>query len=54
MVGVIVREQDRVDAVNAARDQLQSQLGRRIDQQPRPAIGLDGGADAVPAVARIR
>ena len=53
VVGVIVGEQHGVDAIDAARDELQPQLGRRVDQQARSAIGLDHRADAGAAVARI-
>ena len=53
VVGVIVREQHRVDAVDAGGDELQPQLRRRVDQQPRAAVRLDDRADARALVARI-
>ena len=40
VVGVRVREQHRVDVIDAGRDELQPQLGWRVDQEPF-APGLD-------------
>ena len=53
VVGVIVRVQHRVDAIDARRDELQSQLGRRVEQDARARRALDDGADARALVARI-
>jgi hypothetical protein len=53
MVGVIVCEEHRVNPVDAVRDQLEPQLWRRIEQQPRSSIGLHHGTHTGPSVARV-
>lgn len=54
VIGVIVGKEDRIDVVHSGRDQLEPQLGRRVDQNPGASVRLDEGADAGPPVARVR
>jgi hypothetical protein len=54
MICVIVRIDHSVDSVDSIRDELKSQLGRRVDQQSRATVRLDNSADAIPLVSRIR
>ena len=53
VIGVAMREPHGIDVVDARTHELQSQLGRRIDQNARTPIGLDDGAVPRAAVARI-
>src|SRR5690242_11221519 len=53
VVGVIVREQHRVDAIDPGSDQLQPQLGGCVDEYSRTTIRLDERADTCSFVARI-
>jgi len=53
VIGVLMGERDRIHAVDARRDQLQSQLGRRVYEQPRAPVALDYGADARSFVTRV-
>jgi hypothetical protein len=48
MVGVHVSVEHRIDGADPGCQQLQAQLGRSVDQQPRPA-GFDhrGGPGAL-------
>src|SRR5439155_4966479 len=54
VVGVVVREEHRVDPVDAGSDELQAELGWGIDEDARARIALDHGADAGAAVAGVR
>ena len=54
VIGVVVREEHSVDAVNAPCDQLQPQLGGRVDEYSRTTVRLDESADARSLIARIR
>jgi hypothetical protein len=53
VVGVVVRVQHGVQPVDPVRDELDAQLGRRVDQEPRAGVGLDHRADARAPVARV-
>jgi hypothetical protein len=52
VIGVVVCEEHGVDVGDPGGDQLQPQLRRRINEQPRPLV-LDHGADPRALVARI-
>jgi hypothetical protein len=41
VVGVEVRDPNRVDAIDSRGEQLESELGRRIDEDPASPIGLE-------------
>jgi len=51
---VIVREQDGINAVDAGCYQLEAQLRRRIDENPRSAVSFDKRANTCPFVSGIR
>jgi hypothetical protein len=53
VVGVVVRPEDRVDLVDADRQQLLTQVGRGIDQQARSGLALDQDGDARAAIPRL-
>jgi hypothetical protein len=53
VVCVIVRVENRVDAIDAGRDHLQSELWRRVDEKPRTFIGFHERPDSISLVARI-
>ena len=54
VVRVVVREENRVHSARAGRDELESKLGRGIDEDVRPSIRLDQSSDASPFVAGVR
>lgn len=54
VVRVVVREENRIDVAYIRRNELESQLGWRVDQDAGAAIGLDERTDARPLVSRIR
>src|SRR5207248_1225798 len=49
-----VCEQHGIDTIDAGGDQLQTQLGRRVDEYSRTAVRLHQRADTGALVARIR
>jgi len=53
VIGVVVREENRVDPDDASGDELQPQLGRRVDQNAGSSIRLDERADPGSLVPRI-
>ena len=53
VIGVRVREQNRVDAIDSRGDELQSQLGRRVDENSSTRVAFNHGADAAALVAGI-
>jgi hypothetical protein len=53
VVGVAVREEDRVDAVDAMRQRLLPEVRRRIDQDPGVAGHVDEDRRTEPLVPRI-
>jgi hypothetical protein len=54
VVGVQVREEHRVGPRDVGGEQLEPKLRRRVDENDRAAVRLDGGADAGSLVTRIR
>ena len=53
MVGMIMREQHGIHAIDAVRDELQSQLGWCVEQEACAAGRLHHGTDPRALVARI-
>ena len=53
MIGVAVREQDRVDARDAVRQRLLPEVGRGVDEDRRVAGHVDVDRRPQPLVARI-
>ena len=53
MVGVLVRVEDGVNAVDPRGDQLTPEFGWGVDQQADAAVRFDHGADTRAPVARI-
>ncbi len=53
VVGVIMREENRVHVIHSRRDELEPQLRGGIDEDAGPPIRLDQRADAGPLVTRI-
>jgi hypothetical protein len=53
VIGVVVREQDRIDTIDSCRDELQSELWWRIDENSRFSIGLYERADPCSLVPRV-
>jgi hypothetical protein len=54
VIGVVVREEDRIDTIDSRRDELQSELRWRIDENSRFSIALNERADPGSLVPRIR
>jgi hypothetical protein len=54
VIGVVMGEENRVHAIDAGCDQLQTHLGWCVDQYSRTTIRLDQRSDASSLVARIR
>jgi hypothetical protein len=53
VIGVIVREQNRVDMIDSRRDELEPKLRWRVDENPRCSIGLYQRADSGSLVSRV-
>ena len=53
VIGVAVREEDRVDARDAVRQRLLPQVGRGVDQDRRAVVDVDVDRRPQPRVARI-
>src|SRR5215207_1044664 len=54
VIRVLVREQHGIDARDARAEQLESELGWRVDEDHRAAVRLHDGTDARPLVTWIR
>src|SRR5689334_15371429 len=54
VIGVIVREEHGIDAVEPRGDELEAQLGRRVDEYSHTRARLDKGTDTGALVAGIR
>ena len=54
VVRVLVREEHGINGINTGTDELHAQLGRRVNEQSRAAVGFDHGADPCTLVPRVR
>jgi hypothetical protein len=53
VIGVAVREEDRIDAIDLVRERLRAQIRARVDEQPKVIVGLDENRRTHSPVARI-
>jgi hypothetical protein len=54
VIGMVVREEHRVDPIHCGCNELKSELGRRVDEDSSSARRLDERAHARALVSRIR
>jgi len=53
VIGVIVREQNRIDTIDSRGDELEPELRWRVDENPRSSVGLYQRADPGSLVPRV-